>query len=218
MHRTDRYSDQIIERLCVAFALAIALLLISAASSATETWRDLIVAPEYRCSKYDRRADYQYSQSVELDIIASIGKIYEPYTGTCFNSRFDTDIEHIVATSEAHDSGLCAADRQTRMRFASDLRNLTLASPRVNRNLKKGKDAAEWMPQKNRCWFAARILEVRLAYNLTIDRREADALEQVLINCDSFDMVVNSCSSPATEIDDLPNTASSDASALGLQR
>ena len=65
----------------------------------------------------------------------------------------ETDIEHIVATSEAHDSGLYARDRATRARFASDLRNLTLASPRVDRHQKRAKDAAEWLPELNRCWF-----------------------------------------------------------------
>ena len=84
-----------------------------------------------------------------------------PYTGTCFASTKQTDIEHIVATSEAHDSGLCAADRATRKRFAKDLRNLTLASPRVNRHQKSGKDAGEWLPDRNRCWFAGRVLEVK---------------------------------------------------------
>ena len=34
-----------------------------------------------------------------------------------------------MAASEAHDSGLCAADPATKARFARDLRNLTLASP-----------------------------------------------------------------------------------------
>ena len=57
----------------------------------------------------------------------------EPYMGTCFGSTRETDIEYIVAASEAHDSGLCSADADTRARFARDLRNLTLASPRVNR-------------------------------------------------------------------------------------
>ena len=61
---------------------------------------------------------------------------YGPYTGTCFSSTRQSDIEHIVATSEAHDSGLCARDRATRTRFAQDLRNLTLASPQVNRHQK----------------------------------------------------------------------------------
>ena len=95
----------------------------------------------------------------------------------------DTDIEHIVATSEAHDSGLCAADRATRKRFATDLRNLTLASPQVNRHQKSGKDAAGWVPDRNRCWFAGRVLEVKRAYRLTVDPREAAALERILRGC-----------------------------------
>ena len=88
---------------------------------------------------------------------ARLGAVYGPYTGTCFASTTETDIEHIVAACEAHDSGLCAADAETRARFARDLRNLTLASPRVNRHQKSGKDAVEWVPARNRCWFAARI-------------------------------------------------------------
>ena len=78
----------------------------------------------------------------------------------------------MVATSEAHDSALCAANRATQARFARDLRNLTLASPRVNRHKKSGKDAGEWLPARNRCWFAARVVEVNRAYRLTVDRRE----------------------------------------------
>ena len=138
------------------------------------------MAPEHRCSPYDKKRDYPYSQSVEREIVARLGSVYGPYTGRCFASTSETDIEHIVATSEAHDSGLCAQDRATRMRFAEDLRNLTLASPRVNRHEKSGRDAAEWLPARNRCWFAARVVEVRRAYGLTIDRREAAALQQVL--------------------------------------
>ena len=164
-----------------------------AATSYADMWRGLAVQPENRCSEYDRKTDYRYSQSVELEIIASIGKIYGPYTATCFDSRYDTDIEHIIAMSEAHDSGLCAADRATRMRFASDLRNLTLASAHVNRQQKRDKDAADWMPQMNRCWFASQVVEVRRAYGLTIDAREAAALEQVLSNCDSTEMVFYAC-------------------------
>ena len=72
------------------------------------------------------------------------GRIYGPYTGTTFSSRRDTDIEHIVAKAEAHDSGLCAANDSTRARFSRDLLNLTLASPTVNRHQKSAKDFAEW--------------------------------------------------------------------------
>lgn len=94
-----------------------------------------------------------------------------------------------MARSEAHDSGLCAADRATRRQFATDLLNLTLAGPRVNRYQKVDRDAAEWMPPENRCWFAARIIAVRQRYRLTIDRREADALDQVLAGCASTDLI-----------------------------
>ena len=65
----------------------------------------LVVAPESRCSAYDR-GDYPYPQSVELDIIEALGSVYGPYTGACFSNKGETDIEHIVATSKAHVSGL----------------------------------------------------------------------------------------------------------------
>ena len=101
--------------------------------TASETWRGLTMAPENRCSPYDRERDYPYSPSVEEEIVHRLGRIYGPYTGTCFSSTDETEIEHIVATSEAHDSGRCARDRATRASFARDLRNLTLAAPRLNR-------------------------------------------------------------------------------------
>lgn len=154
------------------------------------TWRGLVVAPEHRCSDYDSD-DYPYRQSVEPRIVASLGGIvYGPYTGTWFDSTSETDIEHIVARSEAHDSGLCAADEANRQRFASDLLNLTLASPTVNRHRKSGKDAAEWLPDLNQCWFANRVVEVRRAYSLTVDRRERDVLEGILSACASTEMIV----------------------------
>ena len=164
-----------------------------------DTWRDLIVAPEYRCSTYDSD-DYPYSQSVENRIVEDMnGLIYGPYTGTHFEDTRQTDIEHIVARSEAHDSGLCAADAETKKRFSSDLLNLTLASPEVNRHQKSGKDAAEWLPDLNQCWFADRVVQVRQEYELTIDETEAAALETVLSGCSSVDMVVSDTStSPST--------------------
>ena len=169
-------------------AAASLVLVVSVTSVSAETWRGLTVAPEHRCSEYDKKRDYPYPPSVEEAIVRDIGAVYGPYTGTCFTSIRETDIEHVVATSEAHDSGLCAADAGTRRQFARDLRNLTLASPPVNRHAKGGKDAAEWSPDHNRCWFAGRILEVRRAYNLTVDRREAAALEQILSKCGSVEM------------------------------
>ena len=147
------------------------------------TWNGLVVAPEARCSPYDS-GDYGYSQSVEDRIIRSLGGVYGPYTGRWFGSKRETDIEHIVARSEAHDSGLCRADRAARRRFSEDLRNLTLAAPAVNRYQKRDHDAGGWLPPMNRCWFAARVIDVKRAYGLTVDRRERDALARTLAGCE----------------------------------
>ena len=184
-------------------AALLALSCFSLASQSQDTWRGLTVAPESRCSAYDpgrlsvpairRGRDH-----------AEMGIVYSPYTGEWFDDKYETDIEHIVARSEAHDSGLCAADAATRRRFTRDLRNLTLANPRLNRYEKRAKDAAEWMPDKNRCWFAHRVVEVRRAYSLTINRREADALDAVLNDCrDSKMTVYASDKFPATRVQDL---------------
>ena len=58
--------------------------------------KNLTMAEEHRCSGYDRD-DYPYSQSVEDQLIAEYGGVYSPYTGEYFGSKFDTDIEHMVA-------------------------------------------------------------------------------------------------------------------------
>ncbi len=164
--------------------LAGALCLLSFASLHAQecSWRGISIAPEDRCTEYVRD-DYRYSQSVEQKIIDAQGDtICSPYTEKCFESPKETQIEHIVALSEAHDSGLCAASDARKRQFASALINLTLASPEVNRE-KSGKDAAEWLPELNRCWFAAQILAIRLTYVLTIDMHEAAALDDVITEC-----------------------------------
>ena len=185
----DRIPARVTLRRFEALAAGFLALLTWNPAYAEETWRGLNVAEESRCAPYDP-ADYPYPQSVENWIIAELGGVYSPYTGEWFADKYETDIEHIVARSEAHDSGLCAADAATRRQFARDLRNLTLASPQLNRYRKVAKDAAEWLPEKNRCWFAHRIVEVRRAYSLTVDRREARALDAVLSSCESFEMVM----------------------------
>ena len=183
--------------------------------NAESHWRGLEIRPESRCSPYER-SDYRYSQSVELAIIERLGGIYSPYTGRCFASQWETDIEHIVALSEAHDSGLCEPApniMQLRQAFASDPLNLTLASPELNRGRKRHYDGAEWMPPMNRCWFAQRIVEVRRKYGLTIDRREAEALERILSTCTSVEMEFIDCGLATSEVRDADSRllASSDA-------
>ena len=154
------------------------------------TWRGLKIEKENRCSAYNRLQDYSYSQEIENKIVKALGnKIYSPYSGQYFKSTQETDIEHIVSISEAHDSGLCAADKETKNKFAFDIKNLTLASPTVNRDEKSGHDAASWLPKENKCWFANKVIEVKRAYKLAVDSKELIALEQIISDCKSFEMV-----------------------------
>ncbi len=182
-------------------------------------WRGITVAPEDRCSPFDSD-DYRYSPSVEPRIVEAQGGIYGPYTGRRFESLKETDIEHIVARSEAYDSGLCAASAATRSEFASDLLNLTLASPSVNRHQKSANDIAEWLPDLNQCWYVDRTLQVRREYGLTIDRAEADAVDRILAGCQSTEMVVlvPGSSTTATPTRAVPATPSPgpDVDALAL--
>ena len=48
---------------------------------------------------------------------------------------------------------------------------------------------AEWLPDRNRCCFVDRVVRVRQKYSLTIERREADALDRVLASCASTALV-----------------------------
>lgn len=180
------------------YVLAAAVLAAAAALGAEPepaTWCGLKVEPENRCSPYDRKRDYSYPASIERDIVErrdnyadADGVLDRPFpspyvAGLSFDrikGRGGTDIEHIVAAAEAHDSGLCRADRETRTHFARDLDNLTLASPGVNRHSKSDRDAAEWLPPDNRRWYAATVVRVKRKHGLSVDAAERDALADVL--------------------------------------
>ncbi len=177
----------------ILFLTLLCLYSFASLASGQERWRGLVVESEYRCSPYDKKKQYPYPQSVEDGIVNQMtGRVYGPYTGRYFVDDTETDIEHIVAASEGHDSGLCEASPEERASFATDLLNLTLAAPEINRCGRQGKcgfDAAEWMPNKNKCWFAARVVEVKKKYSLSVDQAEADALEAVLSVCESHEMI-----------------------------
>ena len=105
---------------------AAALVVFLPHSAVAEEWRGLVVAPEERCTPYNAD-EYSYPQSVEPQIADRLGGVYSPYTCETFGELTETDIEHIVARSEAHDSGLCLALPERKREFARDIRNLTLS-------------------------------------------------------------------------------------------
>ena len=144
-----------------------------------ETWQGLTVADESKCSPYDREKDYEHPEKAVAERQGMVSR----YTGRKFDSLQDSQVDHIVALSEAHDSGLCMADQATRYRFAHDLDNLTLASRKSNGE-KGARDAADWLPPENHCWFARQVIAIKKKYNLTVDPDEVEALAGALADCD----------------------------------
>jgi len=157
-----------------------------------ENLRALNVEKEDWCSEYDRN-DYPYPHSIEFVIIRTQGGMFSPYDLTCFSSPRQSDVEHIVALAEAHRSGMCTHGHQEKEQFASDLLNLTLATPELNREQKIAKDASNWMPPENQCWYAARIVAVKKKYGLSVDKAEKRALHRILKHCYSTSMDVPVC-------------------------
>ena len=84
-----------IQRVKAIGLLAVAAVLFATPASSqdtTETWRGLVVAPEPRCSPYDRKRDYPYPQSIEQDVVRRLGGVYGPYTDTCFASTWQVSV------------------------------------------------------------------------------------------------------------------------------
>ncbi|MDE0272424.1 MAG: hypothetical protein OXP11_14595 [Gammaproteobacteria bacterium] len=148
-------------------------------------WRGLAVAPESRCvgAAYDRGEYGTRHRALEDDIVEQFGGRLSPYSCMRFGSADAFEIDHVVALSEAHRSGMCRRGADAKRAFAGDVLNLALATPSVNRT-KGAKDALDWLPERNRCWYANQVLEVKRKHRLSVDADEADALEAELSQCD----------------------------------
>lgn len=152
----------------------------------------LRVEKENWCTPYDR-SEYSSNRVVEQTIVDRQGGAFSPYDGTCFTSLRQSDIEHIVAVSEAHSSGMCGRSQEAKKDFAADYLNLTLATPSLNRHQKIAYDFAEWQPPQNGCWYAWRIIEVKKKYDLSVDQAEKNTMRQFLMNCKDVKMKIPSC-------------------------
>lgn len=118
------------------------------------------------------------------------GVLNDPYTGTSVNfqrgpgSSAQVQIDHIVALSDAWQTGAQGWDEFTRRNFANDPRNLQATLGWVNQQKGDG-DAATWLPPNTgyRCTFVSRIVDVKAAYRLWVTPAEHDAIAAVLSDC-----------------------------------
>src|SRR5690606_14497964 len=95
--------------------------------------------------------------------IVQRGTLDSPYSGDTvdFDRENSTvDIDHVVALSDAWQTGAASWDEQTRREFANDPLNLLAVESSLNRQKGDG-DAATWLPplKDYRCEYVARTSE-----------------------------------------------------------
>ena len=134
--------------------------------------------------------DYPYPAAVEQRIVWHQEGIFSPYSLRVFKSIKQTDIEHIVPRHVAHLSGLCRASADRKREFATDMENLTLAAPKLNRHQKSDKGPSEWLPRYNQCWYAGRWEAVGAKYGLTYPRNERLVLDFLTFQCGGSTIMV----------------------------
>lgn len=118
------------------------------------------------------------------------GTLTDPYTGRDIafvrgnDTSADVQIDHVVALSDAWQTGAQGLDAATRERFANDPFNLLAVDGRTN--LAKGdSDAASWLPPNKayRCPYVARQVAVKAKYRLWVTTAERNAVTRVLAGC-----------------------------------
>ncbi len=130
-------------------------------------------------------------QNIEQDKNCKVirGTLTDPYTAKVieFERAQGSDkvqIDHVVALSNAWQTGAQALSLDHRIKFANDPLNLLAVDGSANQQ-KGDADAASWLPPNRsfRCAYIARQILVKKTYNLWVTKAEKSAMERVLASC-----------------------------------
>ena len=118
------------------------------------------------------------------------GTLQDPYTGKQLEfirgpeTSQAVQIDHVVALSNAWQTGAQQLNEASRIRFANDPLNLLAVDGAANQAKGDG-DAATWLPQYKpfRCQYVARQIAVKQRYNLWVVNAEKAAMQRVLSQC-----------------------------------
>lgn len=119
------------------------------------------------------------------------GVLEDPFSGETMQfSRAESakvQIDHIVALSNAWQTGAQQLTKQQRIQLANDPLELIAASGKENQAKGDG-DAATWLPKYKpfRCEYIKRQVEVKKKYSLWVTPPEKKAMLQVLEGCGSI--------------------------------
>ncbi|NDF03301.1 MAG: HNH endonuclease [Actinobacteria bacterium] len=115
------------------------------------------------------------------------GVLADPYSGKDINFVFGAsliDIDHVVALSNAWQTGAFQFTDEIRLKFANDPLNLLAVSASLNRQKGDG-DAATWLPptKSYRCQYVARQIAVKKKYGLWLTKPEKVEMLNLLAKC-----------------------------------
>lgn len=118
------------------------------------------------------------------------GTLHDPYTGKDIiftrgtATSDDVQIDHVVALSDAWQSGAQQLTFDKRVSFANDPLELLAVDGAANQQKSDG-DAATWLPANKafRCQYVARQIAVKKKYRLWVKPAEKDAMARVLSSC-----------------------------------
>ena len=115
------------------------------------------------------------------------GVLADPYSGKNIDFVFGAslvDIDHVVALSNAWQTGAFQFTSEIRLQFANDPLNLLAVSASLNRQKGDG-DAATWLPptKSYRCQYVARQIAVKKKYGLWLTKPEKVAMSTLLAKC-----------------------------------
>lgn len=126
----------------------------------------------------------------ETDCTVVQGNLQDPYTGKSImfakgaDTSDDVQIDHVVALSNAWQTGAQQLTAEKRHSIANDPLNLLAVDGPTN-NKKGDSDAATWLPPNKgyRCRYVARQIAVKQKYALWVTSPERDAMRKVLQVC-----------------------------------
>jgi hypothetical protein len=115
------------------------------------------------------------------------GSLLDPYSGkviTFSSTKSTIDIDHVVALSNAWQTGAAYFDKTKRQQIANDPLNLLAVDFTLNRQKGDG-DAATWLPplKSYRCDYVSRQVAVKAKYGLWVTQPEKDAIVKILEKC-----------------------------------
>ena len=115
------------------------------------------------------------------------GQLLDPFTGKVINfsaTKVVIDIDHVVALSNAWQTGAAYFDKNKRTQIANDPLNLLAVDSKLNRQKGDG-DAATWLPPYKafRCEYVARQVAVKAKYGLWVTQPEKVAIDKILSTC-----------------------------------